>query len=864
MRNEAMNKAPSLSRSKDMKKTEFDTSLRWLDIAAGTTFLIGIACLLAIMARGAWAADPTKPGFAVGSKAFTNPFGNAATTSAKPTTPAADADDDDDLDFGDDKAGDGGSGGPGMNGANTANGGAASHQNSMGGGPSNGVITQNNIASLNINSETGDGSKEMVTDFNFPDADIMDIARTLGKLTGKNFIYDKDVKGRISLISNSPITVGDAWRAFLTSLDMSGFALIPSGKYLRIARNRDARDKQLQTYAGSFSPNTDALITRIFSLKYITADEVARTFRSFMPANSRIMSYDQTNTVIVTDTGANIGKLGKMLEILDVEGYDAGIEVIQVKYASAVELAKLVDQLIPGTPQSAGGAGGAPRFGGASASHFSARRTKEGGLINTIIADERTNTMIVHANTKGADQVRELVTKLDQKVPVSNGGGKVHVVYLQFAEAEAIATTLNNLSQGAATNFKPVGATGGTGANPNSASLFEGTIKVAADKATNSLVITASPMDFITVGRVISQLDIARDEIFVECIIMEVALENINSFSTDIASLPSGLVSNLSGNLQSFVTNPASISGGVLSFAGGHETSISTPGGTGSTPISSLFGLINFIQSHSKSNILATPQIIALDNTEAFFEQSENIPYLTSNATANGVVTTQPSKERVALSIKITPQINKISNFVKMKVEAKLGNIEQRVLPQAVQGQAFATQDRTATTTVVVADKDTVVLGGLTHDTAQEATKKIPILGDIPILGWLFKSTNSDVVKSNLLIFLTPRIVREYENVRAILDKKLKERDDFLETNTGGDDMVRKQRDDLIRSLPDMNNIMKSPPSGAVLEAPSTDPNNNVEVPPVGDVKAPQGSNNLPGAPTMAPPPPPAAPAVGG
>jgi general secretion pathway protein D len=802
MRNETMNEAPT---AKDVKKTEFDTSLRWLEIAAGTTFLIGIACLLAIMARSTWAADNSKPGFAVGSKAFTNPFGNAATPGAKAATPPAGGDDDDDdLDFGDDKAGDGGSGGPGMNGAKAA---ADSHQNSMGGGPSNGVISQNNIASLTINSETGDGSKEMVTDFNFPDADIMDIARTLGKLTGKNFIYDKDVKGRISLISNSPITVGDAWRAFLTALDMSGFALIPSGKYLRIARNRDARDKQLQTYAGNFSPNTDALITRIFSLKYITADEVARTFRSFMPANSRIMSYDQTNTVIVTDTGANIGKLGKMLEILDVEGYDAGIEVIQVKYASAVELAKLVDQLLPGNP--AGGTGGAPRFGGATASHFNARRTKEGGLINTIIADERTNTMIVHANTKGADQVRELVAKLDQKDPVSKGGGKVHVVYLQFAEAEAIATTLNNLSQGAANTFKPVGGAGGTGVNPNAASLFEGTIKVAADKATNSLVITASPMDFVTVGRVINQLDIARDEIFVECIIMEVQLGNNNTYGADIASIPSGLVSSLDGNLQTFITNPASLGGGVLSFAGGHETTISTGTGT-STAIPSLLGLINFLQVNTKSSILATPQIIALDNTEAFFEQSENVPYLTTTSTATGVVSSSPSKEKVALSIKITPQINKISNFVKMKVEAKLDSLDPSAVPQALQNQTFGTQSRTATTTVVVADKDTVVLGGLTRDVETETVKKIPILGDIPILGWLFKSSQAQKTKTNLLVFLTPRIIREYEGVRAVLDKKLKERDDFLETNTGGDDAARKQRDDVIRSLPDLTNITKT------------------------------------------------------
>src|SRR4029078_1485723 len=176
--------------------------------------------------------------------------------------------------------------------------------------------------------ETAEGSKEVITDFNFPDADIMDIAKALGKLTGKNFILDKDVKGRITIISNSAITVGEAWKVFLTALDINGFALIPSGKYLRIARQRDARDKQLKTYTGEFSPDTDALINRGLPLKYISAEEVARTFRSFMPANARIIPYEQTNTVIVTDTGSNISKLNKMLEILDVEGYDAGIEVV--------------------------------------------------------------------------------------------------------------------------------------------------------------------------------------------------------------------------------------------------------------------------------------------------------------------------------------------------------------------------------------------------------------------------------------------------------------------------------------------------------------------------------------------------------
>ena len=796
------------------------TPIKWLSIAAGVAFLIGMAGLLAIMSRGAWAVD-TKPiyvpqipqssppgtprtGFNAGPKSFSNPFGNNGAAANPPNS--NDDDSDDDLDFGDETPATGGN-------PAAAQASASPKSFSLGGQPNSGVVVGNPTPAVRIDSETGGGSNEQVTDFNFPDADIMDIAKTLGRLTGKNFIFDKDVKGRISIISNSAVTVGDAWRAFLTALDMAGFAIIPSGNYLRIARNRDARDKQLKTYTGDFSPDTDALVTRIFSLKYISADEVARVFRSFMPANSRIMNYDQTNSLIVTDTGANISKLGKMLEILDVEGYDAGIEVIPVKWASATELAKLIDQLVPGTGASS--APGTPRFNGVGASRFSARRTKEGGIINAIIADERTNTLIVHANTKGADQVRELVAKLDQKLPAPSGGGKVHVVYLQFADAEAIATTLSSFSAQSATGFKPTTPGAGTGSNPNAANLFEGGIKVSADKATNSLVVTASPSDFVTVQRVISRLDIPRDEVYCECVIMEVTLNNNNTFAANVISPASGIFSVPSSDIFNLIQNPASATGAVIGFKAGGSQNIALPNGQ-SVNVSSVQGLITAIQTNSKSNVLATPQIIALDNTEASFESSENIPILTSTAVPNAGVAQSVTKERIALTMKIKPQINKMSNFVKLDIETKIGDIENRVLPSAVQNLAFATLDRTAKTTVVVADDDTVVLGGLIQDKVQDTVNKVPILGDIPLLGWLFKSSTKQVQKTNLLVFVTPHIVRQYEKVRAILDKKLKERDDYIERNAGGEDLLRYQRDDMIRSLPDLKQAINNKPQTTV------------------------------------------------
>jgi general secretion pathway protein D len=855
-----MNKVTGMNPKEEM------TEPRWLEISANLACWIGIAGLIALIAQGAWAAPlRSKAGFS--SQPF-NPYANSAPAAgaAPGRNGFMDEDDDDDDDF------DGAT--PSQHGAPLHHSPSAaavpSHQTysaggspntgpdpvygaggiSVGGAQANGVISsKNKVVSAKVDDETAEGSKDIVTDFNFPDADILDIAKTLGKLTGKNFILDKDVKGRITIISNSPITVGEAWKVFLTALDINGFALIPSGKYLRIARQRDARDKQLKTYTGDFSPDTDALISRVFPLKYITAEEVARTFRSFMPANSRIIPYEQTNTVIVTDTGSNIAKLAKMLEILDVEGYDAGIEVVPVKFASAAELSKLIDALIPGTSTGAPGSpGGVPRFGGGGG-RFNSRRTKEGGIINTIIADERTNTLIVHANTRGADQVRELVAKLDQRLPMSTGGGKVHVVYLQFADAEQMANTLNNFS--AQTPGRPTGGgaagAGGTGTNPNAASLFEGTIKISPDKSTNALVITAAPSDFVTVQRVINRLDIPRDQVYIEVVIMEVGLNRDFNFSANIVSAPSLLGSiTKASDIASIIPpgNPFGAAGAILGFAAGNQYTLNVGGQ--SVQVSSVMGLIKAIQTTTNTNVLATPQISALDNSEANFESAEKIPYLTSTAVQGAGVSNSIQKESVAVSIKIKPQINKMSNFVKLDVTAKLGDIETRALPSAVQDQAYATLDRTTQTTVVVGDADTVVLGGLVRDKTSDTISKIPLLGDIPLLGWLFKSKTTTVAKSNLLIFMTPHIIRQYAKVRAILDRKLKERDDFIEGSAGGEDPLREHRDAIIRSLPDIKDIEQKKPATTV----TIDEDRPAAVP-VGPGTGPE--NGLPGVQQQAP-----------
>ena len=676
------------------------------------------------------------------------------------------------------------------------------------------LVNKNSSPTLPVDTESGDGipaSKEVITDFNFPDADIMDIAKTLGKLTGKNFILDKEVKGRVSIISNSPITVSDAWRAFLTSLDMNGLAIVPTGQYLRIMRQNDAKGKNVRLYSHMRAPNTDALVTKIFKIKYISAKELENVIRTYANMGARIYGFEQTNTLIITDTGSNIEKIAKMIAFLDVEGFDAGIEVIPVKYASAVELQKLIDSLLPGTPQNLPGR---PGFGSAGGSGgrsgtFGARRTKQGGFVNTIIPDERTNTLIVHANPKGVEEVRELVTRLDRKLPQSAGGGKVHVVYLQFAEAEDMAKTLSNFSQNTKSSGGgfPGNPIGGLGLNPNEGALFEGQIKVSADKTTNSLVITASPSDYVTLQRVINKLDIPRDQIYVEVVIMEMNMTRNNQYTANILG-PKGTTIAPTNDLFTNIINPASIAsqkGMVLRWADPKTTSIEVPGTTGSgstIKVPNLAFLLKALQEYSGANILATPQLMTMDNSEAVFESTDKVPVPKINNAGLGIQTTSFDYMSVPLSIKIKPQLNKISNFIKMDIKAKISDFSARSLESAP-----ATLERNAETSVMVSDTDTVVLGGLTRDKSTEVMSKVPLLGDIPILGWLFKSKNSTVEKTNLMIFITPKIMRQPENVRMVLDKKLKERDEFVERAFGGEDYHRETRNKMIRGLPDVKNI---------------------------------------------------------
>ena len=289
---------------------------------------------------------------------------------------------------------------------------------------------------VNLNFETAFGP-EVVTSFDFPDADILEVTKFMQKLTGINLILDKDVKGKGSITAPTPITVGDAWKAYLTALNMSGYAMVKSGAFYKIINARDLRYTPTKIYTGTYTPDTENFMMRVITLKNISSKEISRNFRPFMSRYGRIIDIEQTNSIIIADTGQNINRVVQLIKFLDVPGHEESLHIIPVKNSSAQEIAKLLDQLVLDK--------GRTSARGARASTSS---SKSGQNISKIIAETRTNSIIALANAQGVIELKELIKRLDVKA-VSQASGRVHVHYLRYGDAEELSKTLSSLVSGA-------------------------------------------------------------------------------------------------------------------------------------------------------------------------------------------------------------------------------------------------------------------------------------------------------------------------------------------------------------------------------------------------------------------------------
>ncbi len=625
---------------------------------------------------------------------------------------------------------------------------------------------QQEKAYVNLNPETAFGP-EVVTSFDFPNADIGELIKHMQQLTGINMIYEKNLKGKskVSISAPTPITVGDAWRAFLTALNINELSLVKTGAFYKIVPISKIKNSPSKIYTGSFSPDTENLVMRIIPLKNINGKEVKRSLRQFLTRNGKISNIDQTNTVIVQDIGTNVNRIARLIKFIDIPGHEESMEIIPVRHSSAPELAKLLEQLIQDKSSS--------KFRTSSAARSMSKDRNVN--IRKIIAETRTNSIIAMANAAGAKKLRTLIAQLDVKV-VASGAGKIHVYYLNHSDAEAMGKSLSSLVGGTGSSRSKRSSKFSRGSSNSTDNIFNDTVKITADKSNNALVITASPTDYLTIKDVISKLDVPKDQVFVEGLIMETKVDKISAFGISIVGAygtggaqRAGFTGGSSDLMSLLTGNITNLSGLFIGSGSGGTVTDSTTG----AKINTVNALLTAIATNSHSNVLATPQILALDNEEAVFEVGETVPVSEQTNASNGSTTSSVKQQKIALVLKITPQINKQSKVIKLKIDQKVEDFSNRALPEGGAGGGVATTTRSAVTTVLCKDRDTIAMGGLMRDKEINTLSKVPLLGDIPLVGWLFKHTQKSVSKVNMLFFLTPKIVSINNNTPSNTVKDL-------------------------------------------------------------------------------------------
>ncbi len=644
-----------------------------------------------------------------------------------------------------------------------------------------------------------------LVNFTIEDGDLAELITTISTITGKRFIYGgkvRNIKVNVYAPKNQKVTPAEAYQTFLSVLETNGLTVIPHGKFLKIVESAGVATQTTPLYnTGQPVPPDDRFVTRLYRLGHVSADEVNALLTKFKSKDGDVSVYAPGNLLIITDTAANIRRMLQLVEEIDVGGAGDQVWVEPIHYTTASEMAQRINEIFD--VKAAAAAPGAP---GKAAGAASAGDTR----ISKIIPEDRTNSLIIVATERAYLRILELIRRLD--VP-NTGEGEVHVLPLQHAMAEELATTLNAILGGgggaAPAGGRPGGqpppAAGGGGGAPTG--IFEGTVKITADKATNSLVITSSLRDYGALRSVIDRLDMPRRQVFIEAVIMDLSVEHTtklglnyhagaqaNIFSAEPSLIYGGL-----NPLNSILFPSADNLQGLALGVRGPE--LGNVLGTGfSIPA---FGVVlNALATSGDANVLATPHIIATDNVAAEINVGENIPLQTNvggalpglgalggAAGAAGAAGALPAlaglgfgggfsapRQDVGTKIKVVPHIND-SNEVRLELTEE---ISERGAAAGALGAVSITK-RNANTTVVVQDQQTVVIGGLMRDAVTTSERKIPILGDIPVLGFLFRSSEKGTRKTNLLLILTPYVVRDQNDLRTVFERKMQERQEFLD-----------------------------------------------------------------------------------
>ena len=607
---------------------------------------------------------------------------------------------------------------------------------------------------------------------NFVNADIEAVARTLGAATGRNVVVDPRVKGTITLTTDAPIAPAAAYGQFLASLRMQGYTVVHSDGLDKVVPEADAR---LQGGTVAEAVPGDAakgaagsqLMTQIIRLQHENANNLVNVLRPLVGPNTPINVNPGTNTLVITDYADNLRRLARIIAALDVPSA-TDVEIITLKHASAADLAPLVQRLTEST----------------TAAVAVPNMAVGGDLKTSVVAETRANALIVRAaNQAKLAQVRALVDKLDQPLPQSGNGaaGNIYVVYLKNANAVQLAATLRAAISGEARNAPSAGSaasTGSTGTSstPTSTALAASAAtanqastggQIQADPSTNALIITASEPQYRQLRAVIDKLDARRAQVYVESLIAEVNTDRAAEFGIQWQN---ALGKAGDGTIGVLGTNFGSGGNNILNLAIGAATGTVLPGKglnvgavNNTNGVYTLGFLARFLESSGSGNVLSTPNIVTLDNEEATIKIGQKVPFVTGQFTntgaSNGSVNPFQTIERqdVGLKLKIKPQISE-NGSIKLVVEQEVSSV---LATTANAANGPTVNQRTINSTVLVEDGQVAVLGGLIQDEYAGNEEKLPGLGNIPVLGLLFKNESRSRKRTNLMIFLRPVVVRD-------------------------------------------------------------------------------------------------------
>jgi len=597
-------------------------------------------------------------------------------------------------------------------------------------------------------------SQQVTITPNYKEADIRQIVEAVGAVTHKNFIIDPRVNAKVTMLSTTPMTPDAFYEAFLAILEVHQLAAMQSGDVIKIIPNATARQ-----YGGplgtSGAAGADDIVTQVIQVKNVGAAQLVPILRPLIPQFGHLAAHPGSNMLIISDRAENVTRMINIIHRIDMSS-DDDIEVIPLQHASSSEIVRVLTAL---TQQ--------PRADGAP-------------VTTSLVADARTNSVLIGGDRADRLRLRTLITHLD--TPLEDGGD-TQVRYLRYADAEELATKLQQHFQG-----QQVAAAGAAGAT---AGTHTGEVSVWADTQTNAIVVNAPPKMMRSLMQIVDKLDIRRAQVLVEAIIVEVLADKTAELGITWAVEGSASTSPISA------TNFPAFGPGVVQLAG------AAGGGDGTTNPASLIGegitmgigrisdtgvsfaaILRALEGDADTNIISTPSIVTTDNEEASLNVGQEVPFVTGSFTSTGgnIGSVNPfqtiQRQQVGVKLTITPQINEGDSML-LHINQEISNIAQ----SAEGAVDLITNQRIVETTVIVDDGQILVLGGLLEDTMRESEQRVPILGSIPVLGAIFRSQKTNKVKTNLMVFIRPKILRDaaristetnakYNLIKDILDQK--------------------------------------------------------------------------------------------